>query len=165
MMQQPQRTLLPYEKSFLEVLIHEYGFPTIFQLLMKLRPLRLDAHKVCPSCFGENILAGTPTPGSIPDEIEREMYCPSCQSEWTTLYRLVGFSFDRELEGGVVTKPERIIQGRTYTQWMTEVDSLCLGKYGVRVRDGADFLSYDIWESGGNPEEGLEAWEEANDII
>jgi hypothetical protein len=61
--------------------------------------------------------------------------------------------------------PEQIIPGCTYTQWMTKVDNLCLNKYGVSVHDGADFLSYDIWESGGTPEEGLEAWEEANDVI
>jgi hypothetical protein len=101
MMQHPQRTLLPDEMSFLQLLIQEYGFPSVFQALMELRPLRLDAHRVCPSCLGENIRADTPTLGSIPDEIEREMYCPSCHSEWTTFYRLVGFSFDRELEGGV----------------------------------------------------------------
>lgn len=52
-----------------------------------------------------------------------------------------------------------------YEDWLKVVDRLCNEQYGISIYDGADFRSFDAWESGYNPEEGLEMWEEQQDFL
>lgn len=56
------------------------------------------------------------------------------------------------------------IQGRTYDEWMRELDVLVEAKYGITVADGVDFPSDDVWRSGASAKVGLEEWEDWNDI-
>ena len=50
------------------------------------------------------------------------------------------------------------INGHTFQQWLCEIDAILAIRVGLSAADGADWPSYDTWESGSTPQEALETW-------
>jgi hypothetical protein len=57
-----------------------------------------------------------------------------------------------------------VVNGMSFAEWMDSLNGKILVEYGIGLLDGADFLSYDCWESGGSIEDGMEAWEDAQNL-
>jgi hypothetical protein len=55
--------------------------------------------------------------------------------------------------------------GLSFKSWLHEVDLIVLGRFGLGVRDFADFPSYDTWEAGTEPKDAIEVIAEYDEIL
>ena len=71
-------------------------------------------------------------------------------------------------ELGLASIPENMVDnpdsGLNFPDWLDEVNRLCFAKIGLGVLDLADFNSWNCWNDGASPEEGLEELLEENDF-
>lgn len=85
-------SLLPDEISFLQQIILDYGFPSLINAVIALRPFSTDT--VCPICRSEDVDVDAPDEGLEEDEIVRDANCLDCKAEWQNVYRLVKYEVD-----------------------------------------------------------------------
>ena len=56
------------------------------------------------------------------------------------------------------------INGCTFQEWLCEIDAILAIRICMSTADGADWPSYDTWESGSTPQKALETWLEWQDF-
>ncbi len=50
------------------------------------------------------------------------------------------------------------VNGLTFQQWLCEIDAILVTYIGLSANDGADWSSFDTWESGCSPGDAIEVW-------
>ena len=56
------------------------------------------------------------------------------------------------------------INGRTFQEWLCEIDAILVTRVGLSASDGLDWPAHDAWEDGLTPQKALETWLEWQDF-